>query len=118
MLIEIAKEDEEVWSYIPEEIGVPRHFISKILTTLRPEYIQKMILNLNNPKEVEDKADKNAMKTRYGGKDGIYESLINTGGYYLPAFMDCTLSFMVAILKGEKKALKKSEVIECKVPGF
>ena len=83
MLIDIAKEDEEVWSYIPEEGGVPRHFISKILATLRPDIIQKMDF-LDNPKEVEDKRDKNAMKTKYGGKDGIYESLTNTGGYYLP----------------------------------
>ena len=65
-----------------------------------------MIFNLNNPKEVEDKRDAEdkkdfyIMKTKYGGKDGIYESLTNKGGYYLPPFHETNMKFLVAILKG------------------
>ena len=61
-----------------------------------------MIFNLNNPKEDEDeyKKDANIMKTKYGGKEGIYESLTNKGGYYLPPFHETNMKFLVAILKG------------------
>ena len=58
-----------------------------------------------------------SLSEKFGGKEGVYKWLTNDLNYYLPADNGgASLNYIMSVLSGSKKAFKKSEIREIRIP--